>query len=43
MQKFEDSFDGTYHSSGKKNTQQTTNTKKTKIVINVAGIYIIYT
>lgn len=35
MQKFEDSFDGAYYSSGKKNPQQTT--KKSKIIINVAG------
>jgi len=38
MQKFEDSFDGTYNSSGKKNAQQVANTKKTKIIINIAGI-----
>lgn len=38
MQKFEDSFDGAYNSSGKKNTQQSS--KKTKIIINVAGIII---
>ena len=35
MQKFEDSFDGAYSSSGKKNQQQST--KKSKIIINVAG------
>jgi|JI8StandDraft_1071087.scaffolds.fasta_scaffold89747_2 hypothetical protein len=40
MQKFEDSFDGAYSSSGKKNQQQST--KKTKIIINVAGINIFY-
>lgn len=40
MQKFEDSFDGAYSSSGKKNQQQST--KKTKIIINVAGIDIFY-
>lgn len=40
MQKFEDSFDGAYHSSGKKNSQQSS--KKTKIIINVAGIDIYY-
>lgn len=38
MQKFEDSFDGTYQSSGKKNPQQPG--KKTKIIINVAGILL---
>lgn len=38
MQKFEDSFDGAYNSSGKKNSQQPT--KKTKIIINVAGTII---
>lgn len=38
MQKFEDSFDGAYHSSGKKNSQQTN--KKTKIIINISGINI---
>lgn len=32
MQKFEESFEGTYHSSAKKN-----NNKKTKILINVSG------
>ena len=36
MQKFEDSFDGAYYSSGKKNPQQPT--KKSKIIINVAGM-----
>lgn len=36
MQKFEDSFDGAYYSSGKKNPQQPS--KKSKIIINVAGI-----
>lgn len=40
MQKFEDSFDGAYSSSGKKNQQQST--KKTKIIINVAGINFFY-
>ena len=35
MQKFEDSFDGAYQSSGKKNTQPIP--KKTKIIINVSG------
>lgn len=41
MQKFEDSFDGAYYSSGKKNPQaQQTNGKKTKIIINVAGIIL---
>jgi hypothetical protein len=43
MQKFEESFDGTYYSSGKKNPQsQQQSTKKTKIIINVAGITIFY-
>ena len=45
MQKFEDSFDGAYYSSGKKNPQpQQQSGKKTKIIINVAGIrfFIIY-
>lgn len=35
MQKFEDSFEATYQSSGKKNSQPAP--KKTKIVINVSG------
>lgn len=43
MQKFEDSFDGAYYSSGKKNPQaQQVNAKKTKIIINVAGIILSY-
>ena len=40
MQKFEDSFDGAYYSSGKKNPQQPS--KKSKIIINVAGINFFY-
>lgn len=40
MQKFEDSFDGAYNSSGKKNGQQAA--KKSKIIINVAGMFWTY-
>jgi len=39
MQKFEDSFEAGYSSSDKKATQGAQN-KKTKIVINVAGIFL---
>lgn len=38
MQKFEDSFDGAYYSSGKKNPQQ--GGKRSKIIINVAGTWM---
>ena len=40
MQKFEDSFDGAYQSSGKKNGQAPA--KKTKIIINVSGKLSVY-
>jgi len=40
MQKFEDSFEGGYSSSDKKAIQGTQK-KKTKIVINVSGIFIL--